>query len=251
MALVRVWVYSGGGEAEYRGLILFLKRNFPHLDFNRQLPARPGKRPKSEFRKRPGSIPIDREPGKRSKFGLTGTSLIEEMKKRLNRSGEQGDSCDVIFTMDDLDCREAERETVVVSEAIESISTLRNKPAVIVAFAAPELESWLIADWSHCFGSHRAFREKSHDVKKHLHKAFPSLFAAPESFSEWDEARQTCRHKLSDELINAWALYAEFKKSTHTPELLLTCRVKRIAAKCPIFRKWGTALAEWDRSAAD
>jgi hypothetical protein len=42
-----VWLFSGGGEAEVRGLVPFLKANFPEYQFERKSPVRrkPGPRP--------------------------------------------------------------------------------------------------------------------------------------------------------------------------------------------------------------
>ncbi len=42
-----VWVFAGGGEAEVRGLIPFLEKNFPGCSFKRKTPInqKPGPKP--------------------------------------------------------------------------------------------------------------------------------------------------------------------------------------------------------------
>lgn len=169
------------------------------------------------------------------------------MRDRLKKSTSQGERCDVIFTLDDLDCRDEHKVREIIQGIVERTPGLSPQPTVIVGFAAPELEAWLIADWDHCFGSDRTFRANSHQVKKSLLDRYPRLLEAPEAFSAYDKSKKTCREKLSETLIQAWAGYVAFKKSMHTPSLLQSCQVERIAAKCPIFRTWSTALREWDR----
>jgi len=44
---VVVWVFSGGGEAEVRGLTQFLQKNFPGCQFIRKTPVRQKPGPKS------------------------------------------------------------------------------------------------------------------------------------------------------------------------------------------------------------
>jgi len=60
---VVVWVFAGGGEAEVRGLIPFLQKNFPGCQFERKTPARIKPGPK---------------PGKVTGYGKTGKRMFEK-----------------------------------------------------------------------------------------------------------------------------------------------------------------------------
>ncbi|MFN9614553.1 MAG: hypothetical protein ACK55M_03475, partial [Dolichospermum sp.] len=126
MAVV-IWVFSGGGESEVRGLIPFLEKNFPSCKFERKTPVL----------QKPGP-----KPGKASGYGKTGKSLIAQISKELPITlKNEPNKCDLILVFDDLDCRDpiAEREKflAVISKISECADIEK-----FVGFAAPELESW-------------------------------------------------------------------------------------------------------------
>ncbi|BDA67194.1 hypothetical protein CAL7716_013600 [Calothrix sp. PCC 7716] len=63
-----VWVFAGGGEAEVRGLIPFLDKNFPGCIFVRKTPVR----------QKPGL-----KPNKQVSYGRTGQGLINQIDEQL------------------------------------------------------------------------------------------------------------------------------------------------------------------------
>ncbi|NEP44205.1 MAG: hypothetical protein F6K35_35280, partial [Okeania sp. SIO2H7] len=102
-----VWVFAGGGEAEIRGLIPFLRKNFPGCSFIRQTPARnkPGSKPNKE---------VDR--------GITGKSLINRISKRLPQALKLRQSeVHLILVLDDLDCRDPVEQKNKILAAIAKI----------------------------------------------------------------------------------------------------------------------------------
>ncbi|MFM6135210.1 MAG: hypothetical protein ACKPCP_13770, partial [Sphaerospermopsis kisseleviana] len=137
-----IWVFSGGGEAEIGirnkdkrdegGLIKFLQKNFPGCTFVRKTPARIKPGPK---------------PGKSVGYGRTGKSLIAQINQELPIAlKNEPNKCDFILVFDDLDCRnhleQRERFLAVISEIPDTEEIPK-----FVGFAAPEIESWIIADW--------------------------------------------------------------------------------------------------------
>ncbi|MEA5512027.1 hypothetical protein VB715_19835 [Crocosphaera sp. UHCC 0190] len=144
---------------ENGGLINFLRKHFPNCTFERKTP----------IRKKPG--------GKANKpnisYGKTGISLIAQIKEQLPIAlKNEPNQCSLILIFDDLDCRNVEQQkeefVKAVNKVFESSSIDLSKPPIFVAFAAPEIESWLIADWDNSIAKHTDFRiNKRHEKMRY------------------------------------------------------------------------------------
>jgi len=224
---VVVWVFSGGGEAEVRGLIPFLEKNFPGCRFERKLPVK-NKGPK---------------PNKANSYGKTGQSLIDQISNELPIAlRNEPNKCNLILIFDDLDCRSPREQREKILTAISKISA-SSTIEKFVGFAAPEIESWIIADWSNSIGQHPDFKSKHEHMRWWLSTQKGVSFDSPESFSEYDRERNCCREKLSEILIESSVLdifdssSKRFRKGSHTPDLLKDIRPNIIQKSCPLFRE--------------
>ncbi|MFN6513603.1 MAG: hypothetical protein RMY29_003750 [Nostoc sp. CreGUA01] len=224
MAVV-VWVFAGGGEAEVRGLIPFLEKNFPGCSFKRKTP----------INQKPGP-----KPNKINSYGRTGQSLIEQIKRELSIALQyEPNVCDLILVFDDLDCRDPIRERERILSAISAYSDI----PIFIGFAAPELEAWIIADWNNSVAQHPDFRSRHQRMRWWLSTQINIPFDDPESFSEYDLERDCCQEKLSQALIDSSVLdefdssSTRFSKGLHTPELLAYLNPSEVQRKCPLFRE--------------
>lgn len=244
-----IWVYAGGGESELGqrnkhnsmlengGLINFLKKNFPNCTFERKTP----------IRQKPG--------GKANKpnisYGKTGISLIAQIKEELsNALKNEPNQCSLILIFDDLDCRnhkeQKDKFLSTVNEILANFN-LTDQIPIFVAFAAPEIESWLIADWDNSIARHTDFRiNKRHEkMRNWLSSQCKIPFDNPESFSKYDPNKKACQEKLSDLLIESTIRedpnnlhQNRFSKKEHTPLLLLSLDPNIVKDKCPLFREF-------------
>ena len=92
------------------------------------------------------------KPGKVQKakaLGKTGKDLASQISHFLPVA-LQNDICDLVLVLDDLDCRDEINFTDIFNESIDIIDGAEDINRFI-AFAAPEIESWLIADWQDTF----------------------------------------------------------------------------------------------------
>lgn len=226
-----VWVFAGGGEAEVRGLIPFLRNNFRGCEFYIKTP----------IRQKPGP-----KPNKKTSYGKTGKSLIEQIKEELPIAlRNEPNKCDLILVFDDLDCRDSQIQKQKILEEIATIPGCTDIEK-FVGFAAPELEAWIIADWDNSIAKHIDFRgNKRHERMRwwlSTQKNIP--FDQPESFSEYDSERDCCQEKLSEALIESSILSEidrnkpRFSKGTHTPELIREINCDEVQRKCPLFREF-------------
>ncbi|MEH2459991.1 hypothetical protein [Nostoc sp.] len=223
-----VWVFAGGGEAEVRGLIPFLQHNFSNCKFERKTPARQ----KPELK-----------PGKGNSYARTGQSLIEQIIKELPIALRcEPNKCNLILVFDDLDCRTSEIQEKKILDAISTIPECADIPK-LVGFAAPEVEAWIIADWSNSIAKHPDLRVRHNRMRYWLSQEKNIPFNEPESFSEYDKDRDCCREKLSEALVDSSVL-AEFdsrstrySKRLHTPALLQDIQPDEVQQKCPLFRE--------------
>lgn len=221
-----IWVFAGGGEAELRGLDIFLKRNFPFYSFERKTPIfqKPGPRP-------------DRYHA----VGHTGTALRQQIHWTLEQALRDG-RCDCILILDDLDCHDIERSRQIFDTEIQRVAgaeTIRR----IIAFAAPELEAWLIADWSNSFASHRELRQYEVKIRRALADAYQTSTDAgninhPEGFSVFNAERNTCEQKLSEKIIEVVRSISgiTYSKDEHSGSMLQKVQAEIIQRNCPIFR---------------
>jgi hypothetical protein len=233
-----VWLFAGGGETEVRGLVPFFRKNFPHCRFDRKTPVsrKPGPRPGVKI----------------SGYGRTGKSLVSEIKARLKTALSKGDVCDVILIFDDLDCRDSREQEEKFINAADSVDGAKEIPK-IVGFAAPEMESWIVADWDHSIGRHVDFRaNRRHERMRHWLSHDRNVpFHAPESFGTYDARRDSCDEKISKLIIESSMRAKEdgtlpcYAKGRHTPILLLDLDCHVVKQKCPIFRELHNSLSEY------
>jgi len=80
-------------------------------------------------------------------------------------------------------------------------------------------------------------------------------FDIPESFSEYDYDKDSCREKLSEVLIASTIVEhesnrdkARFSKGLHTPLLLMSIDPNEVQKKCPLFRQLYNSLNNVCRS---
>ncbi|MEA5553599.1 DUF4276 family protein [Anabaena cylindrica UHCC 0172] len=238
-----VWVFAGGGESEVAGLIPFLEKNFPGCRFKRYTPIRQKLGPK---------------PGKVVSYGSTGNSLIVQITKQLSIALQnKQNKCDLILVLDDLDCRDTDtekyknmdREKILDAIREQYLAAISKIPECdninkLISFAAPELESWIIADWSNTIAKHPDFRSRHERMRWWLSTKRKIPFDNPESFSEYDKNKNSCREKLSDALIDSTKFEEDinnelqpFSKKSHTPDLLREIRPDEVQRKCPLFRE--------------
>lgn len=223
-----VWVFAGGGEAEVRGLIPFLEKNFPGCSFERKTPVR----------QKPGP-----KPNKAVSYGRTGQSLIEQIKEQLPIALKwEPNKCNLILVFDDLDCRDPRTQKEKILQEISKVPQCANLEKLI-GFAAPELEAWIIADWNNSIARHSDFRGRHERMRSWLIREKNIPFDNPESFSEYDMEKDCCREKLSEALIQSSVQNEDdhnkprFSKGLHTPSLLLQINSNEVQRKCPLFRE--------------
>jgi hypothetical protein len=241
MAVV-VWVFAGGGESEIRGLIPFLEKNFPGCKFERKTP----------ILQKPGP-----KPGKVSGYGKTGKSLTEQINQELPISlKSQPNECNLILVFDDLDCRDPIKQREEILAAISKIPECADIEK-FVGFAAPELESWIIADWNNSIAKHPDFRGRHERMRWWLSTQRNIHFDNSESFSEYDPKRDCCQEKLSSALVDSSILEefdsstTRFSKGLHTPQLLLNINPEEVQRKCPLFRELYNYLQNFCSSSPD
>jgi len=223
-----IWLFAGGGEAEIRGLVPFFRRHFADISFERKTPV---------IRK-PGPRPGINQCG----YGLTGRSLVAEIIERLKKAFLMGERCDAILVIDDLDCRDYNNQKSIFINAIIPLLRGFDISNIHVGFSAPELESWIIADWDNSVACHPDFRRR-HERMRHWLGSANIPFGSPESFGVYDAARDCCDNKLSDLIIESSMRheddrnYPRYSKANHTPLLLQDIRPEIVKDKCPIFKQ--------------
>ena len=223
-----VWVFAGGGETEVAGLIKFLQKLFPqNFVFERKTPF--------------DSTKKGAKPNRKSTFGISNTSLIEAIQKYLPLAFlNEKHKPDLILVMDDLDCGNLKHQRQQFLDCITTIDKTKNIDRYI-AFAAPEIESWIIADWDHTLAKAEKFKARHQRMRHWLSTQKKVPFDQPESFGEYDPNKKSCKEKLSNLLIEASSQEIEdqgkeYKKSEDSPELLLRIEKEILVQKCPMFR---------------
>lgn len=228
-----VWVFSGGGETEVRGLIPFLKRICSDHSYERKSPVR-------------------QKPGPRAPIGLghgrTGKSLGQQIEKLLSESLVRGERCDLILIIDDLDCHDPNARRALFHSSIEKVDNAADIDN-FVAFASPEIESWIIADWDNSIAADPGF-QGSHIRMRHwlsTQRAVP--FDRPETFGSFDEAKDSCHDKLSDAIIDSslhCCARSRYSKGIHTVRFLGQISPEVVSGKCPLFRELRIRLTSTD-----
>lgn len=221
-----VWVFAGGGETEVAGLIKFLQKLFPNYLFTRYTPF--------------DSTKKGAKPNRKSTFGVTGKSLIQSIQQYLPLAFlNEKHKPNLILVIDDLDCGDLNHQREQFLDCITNIDKTKNIERYI-AFAAPEIESWIIADWDHTLAKAEKFKAKHQRMRHWLSTQKKVPFDQPESFGEYDPNKKSCKEKLSNLLIEASSQEIEdqgkeYKKSEDSPELLLRIEKEILVQKCPIF----------------
>ena len=222
-----VWVFAGGGETEVAGLIKFLQKLFPNYLFTRYTPF--------------DSTKKGAKPNRNSTLGASNTSLIQAIQKYLPLAFlNEKYKPDLILVIDDLDCGNLNHQCQQFLDCITNIDKTENIERYI-AFAAPEIESWIIADWDHTLAKAEKFKAKHQRMRHWLSTQKKVPFDQPESFGEYDPNKKSCKEKLSNLLIEASSQEIEdqgkeYKKSEDSPELLLRIEKEILVQKCPMFR---------------
>lgn len=222
-----VWVFVGGGETEVAGLIKFLQKLFPNYLFTRYTPF--------------DSTKKVAKPNRKSTLGASNTSLIQAIQKYLPLAFlNEKHKPDLILVIDDLDCGELHHQREQFLKCIANIANTENIDRYI-AFAAPEIESWIIADWDHTLAKAEKFKARHQRMRHWLSTQKKVPFDQPESFGEYDPNKKSCKEKLSNLLIEASSQEIEdqgkeYKKSEDSPELLLRIEKEILVQKCPMFR---------------
>lgn len=241
MALV-IWLFAGGGEAELgsregsvQGIVNFFEKHFPHLTFIRITPVR-NKRP-------PHRVTAN---AAINALGKTGDSFIKQITAKLEDAIKyRNPLCDVILILDDLDCACDKNRIKLIDNAINQACKGEFQNITrIIGFAAPELESWIIADWDNTIAAHIDFRENQSAMRTWLVENNLS-FENPESFSSPNQKGDACKEKLSELLIESSRQNNQtvYSKSQHTPFLLHNALNPNVVAKkCPLFRDFFTQL---------
>ena len=210
-------------------MIIFLKKNFIAHDFERKTP----------IRKKPGP-----KPGAFHALGYTGQSLRDQIDFALTQA-LQGGRCDRILVLDDLDCLDMERKRKRQSFN-ETIEHIPGSAGIewIVSFAAPEIEAWLVADWSQSFAADLDLRHFHVQIRRALAAAYQRSTEAgdignPENFSELNVDRGACQQKLSEEIAEVVYRIAgiTYSKDEHSGSMLQRVRAETIQQNCPIFRQ--------------
>jgi hypothetical protein len=231
---VVVWVYAGGAEAEAMGLIPFLEQHFNH-EFERRLPRLQRDAPRYKPER------LQPQQGTQTYEEGTGDALARRITKDLVEHWES--KVEAIFIVDDLDCADSQKRTTQLREAVTRANQNVNIP-IIVGFAAPELESWLIADWGNSIGKEDIWKTCQHTARKYLEDKKVD-FNVPESFDCHDENGKYV-YKLSHFLIEAIETCCQgttrFSKGTDTPRLLKRSNPNVIQRKCPLFRQFWVEL---------
>lgn len=220
-----VWLLSGGGDAEIRGLVPFFEKHFKNCSFKRLSP----------IKKKPGP-----RPGKKKvALGATGKQFVADVKKRLHEAVKYEKPPDLIFIFDDLDCKDYETSYRTLLNAISSVEKC-NSVKSIISFAAPELEAWIIASWDNSVAQHSDFKMR-HERMRYWLSTHDVPFDSPEQFSSYDEKRGTCIEKLSSLIIESSMCEIDdqnrvrYSKGHHTPALLRKVNIVDVKNKCPIF----------------
>jgi hypothetical protein len=228
---VVIWVYAGGGQAEF-GIVPFLQRHFDksNVIFNRALPQRMKPGP------RPGVIP----------YGATGRQFQQIVRDTIARYLEKG--VDAIIVLDDLDCDDYDAKANLLRGAVtEGFAEAAKKgiapPAsVLVAFAVPEIEAWVIADWSHTFQKrhgnyHGAMRHalSSQGVDFSNVESFDCHCDTPEAYRKLSVVLQKVFNQAQYDANPNVSAIVPYSKDTDTRALLEIATAEGIARACPRF----------------
>ncbi len=264
-----IWLFAGGGPPEYSGLVKLLQKQFPDYHFERQLPLRHkpiGKPNRDVLEVKATTGPaLLKAISECLSFLLTRKSLEERLLKNS--------LCDAILVIDDLDCRRWEglvcndikspgfhqiqnnyiqqvtRSLIQAKEPLDErmknrLNEVQFNPQIIVGFASPEIESWIIADWGNC--QHRDFPQHQWiRMKQWLRDVAQLDFDNPELYGGFNPETGVCQVKLSEQIVEA-STQAQisqearqpyrYNKARHSSEILEKISCQKVQEICPLFK---------------
>ncbi|MCT7965559.1 hypothetical protein NG799_04320 [Laspinema sp. D1] len=275
-----IWLFAGGGETEYDGLVKLLQKEFPDYHFERKLPERAHKpigKPKRDAHENENKVNATTGPDLLKAISESLSFLLT--RKSLEDLLLKGSLCDAILVIDDLDCRQWDGlvcneikspgflkiQNHYIEQVQRSLDRAKNplddwmknrlyevqfQPEIIVGFASPEIESWIIADWGKgeerekC--QHRDFPEHQWFLmKRWLQDVAQVDFDNPELYGGFNPETKRCQMKLSEQIMEA-ATQAQipqeaqkpsrYNKRRHSSELLEKISGRRVERICPIFK---------------
>lgn len=233
-----VWVFAGGGETEARGLLPFLKENFPECNFIQRFP----------LGIKPAGKPPRRAPYPR---GASGSSLRRELRKRLIDALRYDGSCDLILVFDDLDCRDVQAQGKLIEQTIDDVDGTQAIERLI-GFASPEIEAWIVADWNHVMQQHTKFRGCYVEMNRWLASHHQVDFNRPENFGAYDQERDCCDRKLSAAIQESALAHAQiYSKAVDSSALVRELSAANVMTKCPLFRRWYLVLQDFCATNSD
>ena len=222
-----VWIYAGGGQAEL-GIVPWLQRHFPGVNFVRRTPERRKPAP------RPGVL------SKKVVVGHTGKDLDLKIRRDL-QTYWQKNVANVLLLLDDTDCNPPKvRDTELRTTVLETIRE-EERPCLVVALAVPELEVWLLADWGNTF--EKDYRQCHTQMRMKLVEEGVDF----ERLQEFDcRCNSTEYRKISETLRSAFEVCCGtspgYSKDTDTRRLLLQTNPDTIASRCPEFKTFWNEL---------
>nr|WP_263012353.1 DUF4276 family protein [Laspinema sp. D3c] len=117
-------------------------------------------------------------------------------------------------------------------------------PKIIVGFASPEIESWIIADWGNFH--HRDFpKHQRIRMRQWLRDMAQLDFDNPELYGGFNAQKGVCQVKLSEQIVEA-SIQAQisegvpqpsrYNKGQHSSEILEKISGQRVQEICPLFK---------------
>lgn len=190
--VITVGYFCSGGYTETGAIQFFLEKINPSIRWKRCFPT--ALKPSAKKgRKEP--IPIS------SHSGVSGIDLVEQMLQRLKHPNFEWDQkYDFILMIDDMDCRFEGQD---IADVFQSIIRLNDKVNQCIGrqidfdflFAAPEIESWLVMDWSHSFA--KEYPKLEIELRLRLKKMLSKHFECIEGYGG-PLVNGGCENKLSD-----------------------------------------------------
>lgn len=143
--------------------------------------------------------------------GLTHESLVQKMMDIIKMNREQYKNYKGIVFEDDLDDISIEEANTRSKSIRKLIRNAIGDIPVVVVYAAPEIESWFIADWNNGFGiykrpeilrNHFSANEAAF-LDHHMRNFFKEMLLGEYSDKLEKYGEQRPYRKLSDEIIHA------------------------------------------------
>jgi len=225
--MVSVALFHTAGHTETGALQEFLSKFAPGLRFERRFPH--CKKPAPKFG-RTHPTPVQ------NSSGCTGQALIDAMLVRLKKYPPVAD---VILLVDDADCRfdsNAAYEEDCGTLQKEITSALGREVTFVALFAAPEIESWLIADWDNAFASWYGADVANALLYALSSQLFPKSSIETYGYPELPEGG--CSKKLSDTIREAFIglpYGKRYSKASDGIEMLRGINPANVAASCRTY----------------